>query len=117
MATNLVLNLQALGMEHYLVLANEASTCDWFLSQGVITGCAWSSILELVPSSVWNNWKFGDASRAGNRFLNWWMRWQVLAKIGELGYNVLVTDSDVVYHSDPYPHFKVNPCVFSSAYE
>jgi hypothetical protein len=34
-------------------------------------------------------------------------RWHLTAKVGELGYNVLVLDTDIAIHSDPYPYLKV----------
>jgi hypothetical protein len=34
-------------------------------------------------------------------------RWHLTAKVGELGYNILVLDTDIAIHSDPYPHLKV----------
>ena len=39
MTTNLVLNLAALGMEHYLVVATEPAVCMRFAAEGVVTGC------------------------------------------------------------------------------
>jgi hypothetical protein len=150
MTTNLVLNLQALGMEHYLVVATEAEVCVRFAREGIVTGCAVSSVLSSLPPSVWTTWDLPNQGKA-NLHLLWWQvrcpyafapwplgsfvsdnisayasrrpslswssrraralavsqRWHLTAKVGELGYNVLVLDTDIAIHTDPYPHLKV----------
>jgi hypothetical protein len=71
MTTNLVLNLQALGMEHYLVVATEAEVCVRFAREGIVTGCAVSSVLSSLPQSVWTTWDLPNQGKA-NLHLLWW---------------------------------------------
>ena len=72
-------------------------------------GCAYNTVLSKVPSDIWVRWKLGNPSSAGLPiYLLWWQRWHLTAQIGALGYNVLCIDTDIVFHSDPYPHLKVH---------
>jgi hypothetical protein len=73
---------------------------------GFVCRCAVSSVLSSLPASVWTTWDLPNQGKA-NLHLLWWQRWQLTAKVGELGYNVLVLDTDIAIHSDPYPHLKV----------
>jgi hypothetical protein len=102
MLTNLIANLRALRMEHYLVLASDAAVCTTLVAGGEVHGCAWSSALDADRAAAQQAWGVG----AGKEGL-WWLRWYTMASLGKLGLNVLSTDADVYFHANPYPTLKV----------
>ena len=103
-ALNTVLQLYALRLRHVLYLSDGPSACFRLRRAVPSLACAWSSILNTskpAHDSVLVR-KWWDM-----RFYFYNVRKHVLSRLaGELGYNVLQTDTDVAWFANPFPALK-----------
>lgn len=103
MGLNLVRNLAALNIEHYLIIGNTAELCEEFMRFDKNTGCAWSSYLKDHPRL--STYEVSN-EEGGAPFRLWWARFAYMARLSAKGYNVMYVDIDVSFRVDPYPVFK-----------
>ncbi|GAX79799.1 hypothetical protein CEUSTIGMA_g7239.t1 [Chlamydomonas eustigma] len=93
----LLSNLETLGYAHVLLLSYNREECEGLLALFPGIGCAWT------------RFAFDEESGVEERFLLWFLRYKTMIRAVRLGYNVLMTDNDVVFFEDPYSFFKRPP--------
>ena len=103
-ALNTVLQFYALRVRHVLYMSDGPAACHQLRRAVPSLACAWSSILNTskpAHDSVLVR-KWWDM-----RFYFYNVRKHMLSRLaGELGYNVLQTDTDVAYFANPFPALK-----------
>eukprot|EP01062_Namystynia_karyoxenos_P007179 TRINITY_DN12518_c1_g2_i2.p1 TRINITY_DN12518_c1_g2~~TRINITY_DN12518_c1_g2_i2.p1 ORF type:complete len:597 (+),score=119.43 TRINITY_DN12518_c1_g2_i2:24-1793(+) len=101
--TNQILNLDALGVRHHLVLASSARLCGSLL-QGLRDEDP-PALTTCVTSSHWaDDPRLKDWGLAGSDMLVLWAAtWRAVASAVAWGYGALRVDADVYFHEDPYP--------------
>jgi len=103
-ALNTVLQLRALGLHHVLFLSDSPASC--LSMRGALPGiaCVWSSRL---PKTMPANPGLCAKMYWGYAFYFYDLRKHYAARLAiEFGVNVLQTDTDVVWLSNPYPTLK-----------
>lgn len=99
MAESLALHFEKIGYDHYIALACTKDLCDRMHKSWPATApplsCAFSS--EPFRSSP------------DNGLDTEWQRYQVLALIGERGYDAMLVESDFIVHHDIYPLLRAPP--------
>lgn len=103
-ALNTVLQLYALRIRHVLYMSDGPAACARLRRAVPSLACAWSSIIntskpkhDSVLVKKWWDMRF--------YFYN--VRKHMLSRLaGDLGYNVLQTDTDVAYFANPFPALK-----------
>ena len=93
----LIANLESLGYGHVLLLSYGRKDCEGLIGEMPQMGC------------VWTQFTFDKGSGMEARFVLWFLRYRTLIRAVRLGYNVLMTDNDVVFFEDPYPYFMSPP--------
>ena len=92
-AANLIANLASVGVHHYILVADQASTCHEVVGR---LACVWSTLLE--PT-------YSDRLRAAGtdrvRAL-WLMRQMYVGRLARLGFNPMMLDADVVLFRNPF---------------
>ena len=103
-ALNTVLQLYALKIRHVLYISDGPAACARLRKAVPTLACAWSSIINTskpTHDSVLVK-KWWDM-----RFYFYNVRKHMLSRLaGELGYNVMQSDTDVAWFANPYPAFK-----------
>ena len=103
-ALNTVLQFYALRLRHVLYVSDGPDACVSLRRAVPTLACAWSSVLNTskpTHDSVLVK-KWWDM-----RFYFYNIRKHMLSRLaGELGYNVLQTDTDVAWFANPYPALK-----------
>jgi hypothetical protein len=103
-ALNTVLQLYALRIRHVLYMSDGPAACARLRRAVPSLACAWSSVINTskpAHDSVLVR-KWWDM-----RFYFYNVRKHVLSRLaGELGYNVLQSDTDVAFFANPYPALK-----------
>ena len=100
LALNVVRQLRAFGHEHVLHLSDSRASCEKLRKYDGRINCVWSSRvpkhMPLPPS---------ECMRAyyDMRFFFYDVRKRAISDLLDLGYNVLQSDTDVVWLADPYP--------------
>ena len=106
-ALNTVLQLYALRIRHVLYMSDGPEACARLRRAVPTLACAWSSIINTskpAHDSVLVR-KWWDM-----RFYFYNVRKHILSRLaGELGYNVMQTDTDVAWFANPYPALKHGP--------
>ena len=92
-AANLIANLASVGVHHYILVADQASTCDKVAGR---LACVWSTLLEPTYSG-----KLRSAATDRVRAL-WLMRQMYVGRLARLGYNPMMLDADVVLFRNPF---------------
>ena len=99
---NVALNLKAMGIEHYIVLASSKKLCDTLKTRyneafGAYGSCGFSSAYtdNIHQLKKWN-------LEVGDMFLLWMQQWLFVSQAMESNYGVMRVDSDVVFLEDPY---------------
>ena len=104
-ALNTVLQLYALRIRHVLYMSDGPAACARLRRAVPTLACAWSSIINTskpTHDSVLVR-KWWDM-----RFYFYNVRKHLLSRLaGELGYNVMQTDTDVAWFANPYPALKL----------
>ena len=101
MATNVVMQLKALGMQHYIVVGNqEAAT---FAARSRRVAAVWSSLFERFNRLAPNGEPSANAfyGLASHRQL-WFIRQHYVARLIGLQYNTLLLEADVIVMREPY---------------
>ena len=91
-AANLVSNLASVGVHHYILIADQASTCAKVAGR---LACVWSTLLE--P-------KYRARLRGAmtNEVRTMWLLRQIyFGRLVGLGYNPMLLDADVILFRDP----------------
>ena len=103
-ALNTVLQLYALRIRHVLYMSDGPEACARLRRAVPSLACAWSSVINTskpTHDSVLVR-KWWDM-----RFYFYNVRKHILSRLaGELGYNVMQTDTDVAWFANPYPALK-----------
>ena len=103
-ALNTVLQLYALRIRHVLYMSDGPAACARLRHAVPTLACAWSSVVNTskpTHDSVLVK-KWWDM-----RFYFYNVRKHLLSRLaGELGYNVMQTDTDVAWFANPYPALK-----------
>ena len=92
-AANLVSNLASVGVHHYILIADQASTCAKVAGR---LACVWSTLLEPTYTAKLRS---GGTDRV--RAL-WLMRQMYVGRLARLGYNPMMLDADVVLFRNPF---------------
>ena len=92
-AANLVSNLASVGVHHYILIADQASTCAKVAGR---LACVWSTLLEPTYTA-----KLRSAATDKVRAL-WLMRQMYVGRLARLGYNPMMLDADVVLFRNPF---------------
>eukprot|EP00798_Chlamydomonas_sp_ICE-L_P004759 gene4759-34509_t len=101
MVTQALMNLRRLGLEHVLLLSTNKKECQAVNHRLSDYGCAYDRFqLPMVGPDI------GGSVGACPM---WHTRWRTLARAVRMGYNVLCSDTDVVFFHDPYAFFKSPP--------
>lgn len=103
-ALNTVLQFYALRLRHVLYISDGPAACTRLARAVPSLACAWSSVIntskpqhDSVLVQKWWDMRF--------YFYN--LRKHMLSRLsGELGYNVIQTDTDVAWFANPYPALK-----------
>jgi hypothetical protein len=102
LALNLVLNLRNLHTEHYILLADSSATCAVLRAGMPSLACVFSTKLEAVMPE-----RSPLRQRAlSPAFILWTLRKHYVTELATLGFNVLQSDSDVLWFASPYPTLK-----------
>ena len=103
-ALNTVLQFYALRLRHVLYVSDGPDACQRLQRAVPTLACAWSSVINTskpTHDSVLVK-KWWDM-----RFYFYNVRKHMLSRLaGELGYNVIQTDTDVAWFANPYPALK-----------
>ena len=103
-ALNTVLQFYALRLRHVLYVSDGPGACQRLQRAVPTLACAWSSVINTskpTHDSVLVK-KWWDM-----RFYFYNVRKHMLSRLaGELGYNVIQTDTDVAWFANPYPALK-----------
>ena len=92
-AANLVANLHFVGLQNYFLLADSAGSCTSVAGR---LACVWSSLVEYMRRTLGRI--SGDA-----RVRALWLGRQIYAgRLAELGFNVMLLDSDSIIFADPF---------------
>ncbi|XRB06590.1 nucleotide-diphospho-sugar transferase [Pycnococcus provasolii] len=103
MGLNLLANLAGLNMAHYFIIGNTKELCEEFAAFDASIACAWTSYLQGHPGLP----KYSLLNEMGGApFRLWWARFSYMARLADLGYNVMYVDTDVSFRVNPYPIFK-----------
>ena len=103
-ALNTVLQFYALRLAHVLFVSDSAESCSRLATSLPQLACVWTSrVSRQKPDNAGGCVKrFWDM-----RFYFYDVRKHIVAQLaGELGFNVLQTDSDVAWFANPYPMLK-----------
>lgn len=93
---NLLLNMREQGFEHYMVLMLREDECREAQRLWPDIGCIWSDfLLSDPPGQYWHNVR-----------RLWMIRWMVFARTLQLGYNILMFDTDNLFTNDLYRYIK-----------
>ena len=107
MALNLILNLDALGLHHHVVIASSADVCSslWRRSRGLglSLACGTSSFLQRGQSAAIDGGLAAYGIGDDHVYHLWWQRWFFLSEAVGLGFRVLSLDTDVSVRASPYP--------------
>lgn len=106
----MVHNLLRLGLEHYILLADEAATCTSLAAASpLVGGCVYGSYMHTLDDGVDPKLVAAysaSASSGHNTYGLWTMRKHYMARLLELGYNVMQSDLDILWMANPYPYLK-----------
>lgn len=92
-AVNLVANLAAVGVHHYLVLGNDRTTCHLLYDK---LACVWSSLL--LPT-----FEKKLISAATNRVRAQWLVRQIyVGRLAAMGFSPMLLDADVILFANPF---------------
>jgi len=99
---NVALNLKAMGIEHYVVLASSKELCETLKTRyreafGDYGACGFSSAYTENAQQL-EKWNL----KVGDMFLLWMQQWLLVSQAMEANYGVMRVDSDVVFLEDPY---------------
>ena len=112
---NALLNFDALGFTHQIVLAHDNETCavlgdaiGRLLQTPKASSAARLQSTPCMHDSSWETWLSspGKLINFGSRQGAQLQRWRAFARLVRLGYNVLTMDVDAVLLEDPYPHLQ-----------
>ena len=104
-ALNTVLQFYALGLDHVLFVSDSAASCHRLAAAVPQLACVFDS---RVPRTRPKNGGKCVKMFWDMRFYFYDVRKHVISKLaGELGYNVLQTDTDVAWFASPYPSLKL----------
>ena len=105
MALNVVQQFRSLKLHHVLYLSDGHSSCERLRTVDPQLACVWSSFINTsrprhAGVCVARYWDM--------RFYFYDIRKHLVARLAaDLGYNVLQTDTDVVWFANPYPILKI----------
>lgn len=99
---NVALNLKAMGIEHYVVVASSKELCETLKTRyaevfGEYGSCGFSTAYTENAQQL-EKWNL----KVGDMFLLWMQQWLFVSQAMEYGYSVMRVDSDVVFLEDPY---------------
>lgn len=107
LALNLLLNLEEFELYHHVVVASTSAVCSelWARARriGLSLGCVTSSFLRRGMSARTDAGLDAYGFADDHVYHLWWARWFVLSAALELGYRVLLLDTDVAIRANPYP--------------
>ena len=92
-AANLIANLASVGVHHYILVADQASTCHKVAGR---LACVWSTLLEPTYSG-----RLRGAATDRVRAL-WLMRQMYVGRLARLRFNPMMLDADVVLFHNPF---------------
>ena len=107
---NMLLNLDALRIQHHMLLGYDNETCKHMASSiGRLAGATRRQSLLRMPclrDTAWEEHVRSTHRRVAvtRRFGMWFARWSAIARLVRLGYNVLSCDVDAALLENPYPH-------------
>ncbi|KAG2435830.1 hypothetical protein HXX76_007025 [Chlamydomonas incerta] len=96
-----VQNLLRLGLEHVLMMSSSGADCVRVAGAVPTAGCVWLDF-ELPVFGA-------DREFVVPAIPMWHNRYRLAARVVRLGYNVFLTDTDVIFFDDPYVYFKSPP--------
>jgi len=92
-AANLVANLAAVGVHHYVLIGKDGRTCSRVTKT---LACVWSTLLEPRHTN-----RLRSAGTNEVRAL-WLVRQMYVGRLARLGYNPMMLDADVVVFRNPF---------------
>lgn len=112
--------MRRMGYEHWMILADQAKTCDTLQEgwkpmmsgyQEELLSCTWSSYPRSHPG--WTQWtdKRRGPDSMHNVYILWSTRWWVAWQLLQQGTNVLSLDVDAVLMTDIYALLRSPPLV------
>ena len=111
LSLNLLLNLEALGLSHHLVISTSSAACLslWERARplNLSLGCGWSSFLHrnatTGATAAHDAGLVAYGIEDSHVYHLWWQRWYFLSEAVSLGYRVLSLDTDISLRANPYP--------------
>ena len=110
-AASFMSNLGRAGLSHHLMLGAERAACERMAeARPAETACLWHDPSEWVAGRDTELYRArAKMFHLDPTFQMWMYRWLVMSRLGAMGFNVLMMDTDVVVLGNVYAHFHALP--------